>query len=254
MKKAGIIGYGWLGSRIAERLSDNYKIYTTTTSPDKVDLIHNKGFQSTLVNFNDNGSDNMPNRWDVVTDLDVLIITIPFSEKRSGVDAIRNKFQKLVSFIGDFNGQIFLMSSTGVYPDIPVDFVEDDLSSEKVLTESLAKNKYDQINILRLGGLMGDGRILKNFKVSNPHAVVNHIHYSDICSVILRMIEKQLHSKLYNVVAPLHPTKQEVLDIQNNITFIQNKVSEKNRTISPLKMISELEFDFQYPDPGYFHI
>lgn len=254
MKKAGIIGYGWLGSRIAEALPDNYKIYTTTTSPDKVDLIHNKGFHSTLANFNDDESDNMPDRWSIVEDLDVLIITIPFSEKRSGVNAVQNKFQKLTSFIGDFSGQMFLMSSTGVYPDIPGEFVEDDLFSDEVLIESLVGKKYSQINVLRLGGLMGDGRILKNFRVSNPDAVVNHIHYADICSVIIRMIEKQSHSKLYNVVAPLHPTKQEVLNIQNNIPFIENGVSEQNRKISSLKMISELQFDFQYPDPRYFHI
>ncbi|EJL69986.1 Rossmann-fold NAD(P)-binding domain-containing protein [Chryseobacterium populi] len=254
MRKAGIIGYGWLGSRIAEALPGHDKIYTTTTSPDKVDLILSKGFHSTMVDFNDDGSDSMPDRWDVVADLDVLIITIPFSEKRSGADAVRNRFQKLASFIGGFNGQMFLMSSTGVYPDIPGVFVEDNLPSEEVLIESLAKKKYNQINILRLGGLMGDGRILKNFKVSNPDAVVNHIHYADICSVITRMVEKQIHSKLYNVVAPLHPTKREVLNIQNNILFIQSEFSGKKREISSLKMISELEFEFQYPDPGYFPI
>jgi hypothetical protein len=93
--------------------------------------------------------------------LDVLIITIPISEKSCCISSLYNRIQNLSAFIGDFKGQMFLMSSTGVYPDMPKEFHEEDVPVEKVSGERMVKNKYPQVNILRLGGLMGITGFLK---------------------------------------------------------------------------------------------
>lgn len=252
MKKIGIIGYGWLGARMADAMSGQYEIYTTTTTQEKADALNAQGLDAVVASFPDYQLNEPYQRWKAIDDLDVLIITIPISGKSCCVSSLYNRIQNLSTFIGDFKGQLFLMSSTGVYSDVQGEFTEEDVPVENVSGERMIKNKYPQVNILRLGGLMGDNRLLKNYKVSNLDHAVNHIHYADICSIIFIMIEKGTEAKLYNITAPLHPPKIQVLNAQNNVS--DNEETEvKGKKVLSSKLVSELEYVFQYPDPREFH-
>ncbi|MFP7654392.1 Rossmann-fold NAD(P)-binding domain-containing protein [Chryseobacterium proteolyticum] len=252
MKKAGIIGCGWLGSRIATKLSETFEIYTTITSPDKAKHLEKQGFHPYLVNFPDYLLTEKMDQWQIINELDVLIITIPISGKSCCASSLYNRIQNLFSFIEDYDGQIFLMSTTGVYPDHNKEFTEEDVSPDQISGERMIRTRYPQTNILRLAGLMGDDRFLSKYNVSNLNFFVNHIHYNDICSVIEKMIEKQCSSRIYNVVAPLHPTKSEVISIQKNILNTDTAKPE-GKKISSARLIAELNFEFEYADPRYFH-
>ena len=146
----------------------------------------------------------------------------------------------------------FLPAPPEFYPKLRTTFTEDDLPVKDNATESQLKQSYPQANILRLAGLMGDNRLLHKYQVTDLDQPVNHIHYVDVCSVIIKMIEKGLRSKLYNVVAPLHPSKREVIQAQLGET--QGPATEaKGRIISSTRLIDELDFEFKYPDPRTFH-
>ena len=253
MKKVGIIGYGWLGARIANHLSSEFEIYTTTTTPEKLTDLHAKSIHAELVEFPDENISQKINVWDVVSILDVVIITIPFSTRNTCASSLYNKIQNISAFLGDYSGQLFMMNSTGVYSKDAKLYTEEDQDISYVSSERLFKHKFPQINILRLAGLMGDDRLLKNYNISNLDAPVNHVHYNDIARVIELMIEFELNAKLYNVVAPQHPSKQDVINAQNNKAHSKDKNAE-GRIISSEKLIEELDFSFNYPDPRYFHI
>lgn len=65
---------------------------------------------------------------------------------------------------------------------------------------------------------------------------VNHIHYSDVAEIIRMMIKKNLHSKIYNIVAPFHPTKREIINHQKK----ENKkitTNEKGKIILSEKVV-----------------
>lgn len=250
----GIIGCGWLGIRMAKKLCGNNNIYTTTTSTDKIPALEADGLNPILVDLSIDPTSAEISQWKAISVIDVLIITVPFfSRKGNAADTIGNKVPNLSTFIGNFTGQIFFTSSTGVYPQEEKIFIEEDMTVENVLPEFLLKERFAQANILRLGGLLGDQRQLGNYDVPNVDAPVNHIHYEDACGVIEKMIQLQLHSRVYNVVAPHHPTKREVISAQK-IADLGAVKKEMQRVISPQKMISELEYDFKYPDPRYFHV
>ncbi|SHL33490.1 NAD(P)-binding domain-containing protein [Chryseobacterium polytrichastri] len=252
MKKIGIIGCGWLGDHIAERLSGQYEIFTTTTSPSKIEDLTSKGYHTTLVDFPDEHLETMK-EWEVARQLDAVIITVPFAGVRGAEIPLQEKAQNLLTFLGDYKGQLYLMSSTGVYPQAEKEFTEDDKSVDDIPSERVIKNKFPQVNILRLAGLMGDQRLLKNYNISNLDLLVNHIHYADICSVVEKMLNNESHSKVYNVVAPVHPNKEEIINAQKDLPYSGERTTQ-GRTISPAKLISELGFEFEYPDPRYFHL
>jgi len=252
MKKLGIIGFGWLGNHISERLSNRYNIFATTTTPAKAQDLNAKGYHATLVSFPDELDSEMK-PWEIASDLDAIIISVPFSGIRGAQIPMNDKRQNLLNFLGDYKGQLFLMSSTGVYPEIDKDFAEDDKPAQEVESESFILEKFPQTNILRLAGLMGDQRLLKNYNISNLDLLVNHIHYADICSVVEKMLNNQSQSKVYNIVAPIHPNKEEVIHAQKDLPYDGERTTI-GRTISPEKLISELNFEFKYPDPRYFHM
>lgn len=252
MKKLGIIGFGWLGNHIAERLSGQYEIFATTTTPSKAENLNAKGYHTTLVSF-PNELDLEMKPWKSAADLDAIIICVPFSGIRGAQIPMNDKRQNLLNFLGDFKGQLFLASSTGVYPDTEKEFTEDDLDSQDVESESFILEKFPKTNILRLAGLMGDQRLLKNYNITNLDQLVNHIHYADICSVVEKMLNSHSEFKLYNVVAPIHPSKEEVINAQKGLAYSGERTAV-GRTVSPEKLIQDLDFKFQFPDPRYFHL
>ncbi len=253
MKKIGIIGCGWLGSHIADTLSGQYEIFATTTSESKIKDLSDKGYHMTLVSFPDEDISETMTEWKVVPQLDAVIITVPFSGIKGTEIPLHERARNLLAFLGDYHGQIFMMSSTGVYPDIEKEFTEEDRFPEDVPGENIIKNRFPEVNILRLAGLMGDHRLLKNYNISNLDLLVNHIHYADICSAIEKMLNNQSQSKVYNVVAPVHPNKDEIIHAQKDLLYSGHRTTQ-GRTISPSKLISDLNFEFQYPDPRYFHL
>lgn len=252
MKKIGIIGCGWLGNHIAERLSNQYEIFATTTTESKIEHLQSKGYHTTLVSFPNELNPEMK-EWDAAKKLDAIIISVPFSGIRGAQIPMNDKRENLLNFLGNFKGQLFLTSSTGVYPETEKDFTEDDKPAQEVESESFILDKFPQTNILRLAGLMGDQRLLKNYNISNLDLLVNHIHYADICSVVEKMLDNHSESKIYNVVAPIHPNKEEVINAQKDLPYSGER-TDVGRTISPNKLIEELDFEFQYPDPRYFHV
>lgn len=257
MEKIGIIGCGWLGLHLAQHLSKQYNIYGTNTSKEKCSQLEKLGFESEVDAFSDVEIESDVKPWKILQELDVVIITIPFP-KNAEFDRLSNRFKNVIQFIKNFDKPIFLMSSIGIYPQMDEEMnetnvFEESLNQNILGIENLMKNEFPQVNILRLAGLMGGSRIFSKYKISNPEQIVNHVHYEDICLIIEKMISRKIISKTYNVVAPQHPTKQEVIDFQINKKDSNHITDQdKGRKIVSCTLETELDYQFLHPDPKKF--
>jgi hypothetical protein len=258
MKKIGIIGCGWLGIRISKHLQTHYELYTTTTSEEKKSELTAMGLHSITIQFSDNEIIKNFKKWDIIQELDALIITVPFS-KRTPIDQLKIRFENISLFIGEFKKPIFMMSSIGIYPQINISMdesytAEEELEPTLLSIEKAMKSHYPEINILRLGGLMGDNRVFSNYTISDPDQAVNHVHYEDICLIIEKMIGMNITSTTYNLVAPEHPTKQEVIVYQKNIpSGISLPDKKPQRIISSKNLESDINYIYKNPDPKKFN-
>ncbi|QES93818.1 hypothetical protein F0358_14345 [Empedobacter brevis] len=240
MKKGLIIGKGWLGKRLENELENEFLIETTKRVSDTENCFS--------IDFDAYKAEK------ITTDYYFIIVTIPFG-RRNNFDDLQKRFHHLIQYIGAYENQLILLSTTSIYSESSGEISEENnLIDPYYSIENQLKEKYNQLVILRLGGLMGDDRYLSkylNFDTPNLKQVINHIHYKDVCQIIEKIITTNKNNAIYNVVAPEHPTKEEVLEYQLNRKIIPSK-NRIGRVISSQKIQTEFNYEFLYPNPIYF--
>ena len=117
------------------------------------------------------------------------------------------------------------------------------------------KEKYPQTTILRFGGLMGDNRslqnIFKNKSPENPQKKANYIHYEDILAIVEQILHSDKKGRIYNLVAPEHPTIAEILNLEIQKPNKEN-IKKNQRIISSESLIQDFNYTFIHPNPKYF--
>jgi nucleoside-diphosphate-sugar epimerase len=252
MKNIGIISCGWLGLHLAEYLSGFYNIYTTTRSEGKKEQLSSQGFEVSVVDFS-----TEVGVWAHLTKLDAIIITVPFA-KRESVEVLLQRFENIRQFLKGYDKRLFLMSSIGIYPETETEitettFTDEELQPNLIQVENFMKEYFSQLNILRLGGLMGKNRVFSNYNPQPTEQRVNHVHYEDICLVVEQMIQKNFSAKLYNVVTPEYPTKREIIQYQKGIITHEGITAEPfGKVILSDLLQKELNYEFKNPNPARF--
>lgn len=250
--KIGIIGCGWLGERVAKKLSEENEIFAVVRSDESMQNLAKFDYHLFQIDF-ENETDSKTAH--LFKNLDVIIISLPVSKKHFS----QNIFNNVSKFLENYQKPIIVFSSVGIYPQENGIYTEENIESlnENIFaTENFYKKTFPQINILRFGGLMGDGRKFSNFfknkPIPEPNDPVNHIHYLDIAEIVDLLIKNKTQGKLYNVVAPLHPTKQQVLDFQNEQINTEVKETTQGRLVLGTLLEKELNYSFLKPNPMEF--
>ncbi len=250
MQNIGIIGFGWLASRFAKIYAEKYQIFPTTTSPQKLSRLRNEGYEATLINFE--RSSSHISQWETITELDAVIISVPLSVRFDSITNVNQKIESIIKFVGDFRGQIILISSTGIYSQELGIYHENDVDPSIVVTEKDFVEKFPQTTILRCGGLMGDDRYISKYHITKDlDQTVNYIHFADVSKVIDRVLVENIASEVLNIVAPNHPTKRQVLEFEKHKTIIQEP-NPKERIVSSEKLLLKYGYEFEFPNPLYF--
>lgn len=240
MLKLGIIGCGWLGSEIAEKAIDNgFEVIATARNAKEP----NKGYSVLQYNL----GDSFPSRH--FKDCDYIVVSIPVNKNNT----IQN-FSKLFNELSWFKGTLIFTSSISVYFKEGHNDEDSKVDSENpnAQIESLIQRVFENVIILRLGGLIGKARhpihYLAGREVKNGNHKVNLVHLDDILRVVFLLVGSNKKGGLYNVVHPNHPTKQDYYSncaMRLNLALPQFEESENNgKVVLGTKLETEMKFKY----------
>ncbi|MHA7865442.1 SDR family oxidoreductase [Flagellimonas marinaquae] len=220
-KRIGILGCGWLGFPLAQRLVNRgFTVKGTTTSPSKIQHLQDEGIQPFLVGLSENGIQGPIGEF--LTGVDTLIINVPPKLRGNATENYVDKMKHLLEAIGKSTvSQVLFISSTAVYGDAEGEITEDtplapvtESGKQLVACENLFRNqKGFTASIIRFGGLIGPDRhpvttLSGREGLSNGHHPINLIHLEDCIHMILIILDNSYWGETFNGVYPHHPEKQ----------------------------------------------
>lgn len=263
-----IIGCGWLGLPLAEKLlTEGFSVKGSTTLVEKVAILEQKGIEAYQLQLNPEPVGKLT----ALLQADTIIIDVPPKAGKLGEAFHPQQIQYVVNAIRQSPVKhIVYVSSTSVYPELNRIVTEDDVtkpeqSAAPVLVQaeqfvqSLAPERT--VTILRCGGLMGydriPGKYIAGRTVDSGAVPVNYLHRDDAIGILQTLIQQPIGDTV-NAVAPEHPTREAVYrkscaDFGYQLpTFVLPTEPVLYKVISPQKLLRTLSYQFLYPDPLQF--
>ncbi len=264
-KTVSILGCGWLGLPLGERLhNEGFQVKGSTTSINKLKLIEEKGIEPHIVILNpDVRTDDIQK----FLNSDILIVDIPPKRNSNVLELFPAQIKSLVQEIKKSPVEkVVFVSSTSVYGNANnVVDEESELNPERdsgkalVIAEGFIRAEiFFSHTILRFGGLIGPGRQPGKFiggrkNVSGGNAKVNLIHIDDCIQIIIQILKQNLWGEIFNACADEHPTRKELYTFAAEKLGIEPpEFSDEEgsyKVISSDKLKKMLNYSFKYPNP-----
>lgn len=267
-----ILGCGWLGLSLAERLRDEgHQIKGSTTTGEKLQVLKGKNILPFLLKLNPNlECENCASFWDA----DVLVLNIPpgrgnddvISYHKKQIQAVIEKLKKSsIKFV------IFI-SSTSVYPPKGGIISEEDTQMGKASRPSgnallkaekmLQRQPHFETTVIRFGGLYGHDRhpvkyLAGRKNMEKGNAPVNFIHRDDCINIIQKVIDEHITAQTFNGVSDGHPPKKMYYPAAAEHLGLEPPTFKEDSTrnykiVSNQKLKIMLDYKFQYPNPMDF--
>ena len=267
--RISILGCGWLGFPLAQRLlSEGFDVKGSTTSKDKLPLLSQAGIDAYHLILPDGIEDKSSAKF---WNSDLLFLNIPPNRKNKQVEKdYPELIQKVLKRVESSSiSAVHFASSTSVYSDSGGITVEEDAkkgsASRKtgvalLLAEEMIQQHSAEFVIYRFGGLYGYDRhpvryLAGKTELSDPLKPVNLIHQTDCVNVIHQAIKQQKKNEIYNVVSDGHPPRKPFyqsaakrFDLKPP-KFKDEKIAKDYRIVSNEKLKNDLGYSFTYPNP-----
>jgi nucleoside-diphosphate-sugar epimerase len=263
-----ILGCGWLGFPLAERLiTQGHRLKGSTTTPKKMRLLNQSGIEPFLIKLPEDADKT---DHDSFYDADIFVFNTPPGRKNpnSGEDYLESLKTVLWKAEEHSLSWIIFTSSTSVYSQFG------GITSEAQAKKGSASSKTGELlldaeemiresgkdyTILRLGGLYGYGRhpihYLSGKKdLGKGNKPVNLVHQLDCVNIITEVVRQKKRNEIYNVVSDGHPPRSEFYRSAAdhfNLPKPQFKPDSKTnyRIVSNQKLKEDLYYRFKYPNP-----
>lgn len=263
-KSVTVLGCGWIGLPLAERLIGNgHLLKGTTTTMGKVELLSQKQIMPYVVNFSTDEELET-----ALFESSTLVVAFPPKTKSTSGEWYLAAIKKIKRYCEQSPvKRLVFLSSTSIYPDFPMEMQETFNLERHTGNEILFKAEHEigtlaiPTFILRLGGLAGDDRFLAHHfsgkeGLRGAKHPVNLLHKTDAIAIIAAFVEQEWESGIYNICAPLHPTKKELYThdcLRFGLPIPKYGMDmEDGKTISVEKFLSQTKYEFVFPDPLFF--
>jgi nucleoside-diphosphate-sugar epimerase len=269
-----ILGCGWLGRPLAQRLvAEGRRVRGSTTTPDKLDRLRDDGIEPYRLAL----TPGLPDDTGDFFASDCLVLNVPPSR---GADDVRTHHRRQIDAVRAAAAQggvewILFASSTSVYPTVEQTVTEADQppgqpdalpgprrSTGQALLEveaDLLDDPHFATTVVRLGGLYGEDRHPGRFlagrtDVGRPEAPVNLIHREDGVGLFRALLDQGVQGEVFNACADRHPTRRalytraaEYLDLAPPTFDAEDDTTGKR--VDNQKIKARCGYVFQHPDP-----
>jgi len=171
-KKITILGCGWVGKALeSSLLKHHHEVHCASKEIEK-------------------------NHQEKLYLCDIFIIALP--PKESTIEAIEEGLKSLHK-----QTQVILLSSLSLYRH----------KRSVIKVEALVKHHASNAVILRLGGLMGYDRIAGRYSAGKTlpyNSPTRYIHRDDVIGILVKIIEEQHRSLIFDAVAPIQSDKKTI--------------------------------------------
>lgn len=263
-----IIGCGWLGLPLAERLLvEGFRVKGSTTSAEKMAVLTQKGIEAYQLQLNPEPIGSLI----PLLETDTLVINVPPKAGKLGEAFHPQQIQQVTNAIKQSAiKHIIYVSSTSVYPELNRIVVEEDVTNPEqsaapalIQAEQLIQNLVSErlVTVLRCGGLMGydriPGKYVSGKTIDSGTVPVNYLHRDDGVGILTAIIQQKL-AGTFNAVAPEHPPREAIYrkscaDFGYEVPmFVSPAEPVSYKIISPDKLRQTVHYPFQYPDPLQF--
>lgn len=265
IKSIAVVGCGWLGLPYAKRMIENaWRVKGTTTQNEKLAMLTNVGIEPYLLNIHDGTPIDS-----TLFDAEYLLINVPPGRTNSeGLKKYPSEINRLLEAAKKRTSikKIVYISSTSVYgksqnliDEQTATSAESDAGKAILGAEEFVRKSSIPNVILRFGGLAGPGRHPGRFLagrsgLTSGNQSVNFLHLEDAIGVVRHMFDHQVEIGVYNVVAPMHPTKKDFytkmatsIDLMPP-SFVKS-LDPIRREVSVHKLLEETGYTFRYPNP-----
>jgi nucleoside-diphosphate-sugar epimerase len=251
-KNISILGAGWLGSRLAEKLvKQGGRVKIATRSAQRLRELSIAGvaaYQLDIEKLTDNIAEFL--------NAQTLIINITCKNISAFKKLIREIEKSPIE-------KVIFVSSTSVYPaqhGLCQESDRLDVTTHPLLQieNLLHGNNHFKTTILRFAGLIGPKRHPGRFftsgkKIRDPSASVNLIHLDDCIGIIKKVIEKEAWGEVFNCCADSHPSKRDfysksALSLGISVPEFLSSDITSNKVVANSKIKEILDYQFIYPD------
>lgn len=254
-----ILGCGWVGEFVANLwLKEGHEVWASTTTAEKYHRLITDGIFAFKQNFDEplTPAINLPK------DFDYILVSVPATNK-STIEDLTKRFVRVSNFLSSLHySKIIFLSSIGIYPDVSKEIDEDSFEEDELQSKLLLAEKsigvFPNTHIYRLGGLFGQNRIFAKYfqqkECTTGGQPANFIHLEDVASLISEGFVKPLNNKIYNVVCPHHPLKQDVVEASAqkygfDLPTAFNNSDSFQKIVKSNRLQNDLNYTFKYESP-----
>ncbi|EXI62426.1 hypothetical protein MHD_09635 [Mannheimia granulomatis] len=258
MKKITIIGLGWLGFPLAQKLqSEGWQVAGTKRTMGDLPI---ECYPLDL------------NYLEITPEIERILaaeaMVIALTPSISNEDDYLSGIQKLTSLsITKGVNHLIFISSTSVLPMLQGDFDENTVIDPNSLLARVEKwllSRKINCDILRLAGLVGKQRhpvfyLAGKTNLKEAGQPVNLVHLDDCLAAISLLLSKPNGQRIFHLCSPKHPSRQAYYsEIATRLGLADLHFSDENqplvRTIKATKICDELGFVYRYEDPYLFEL
>jgi nucleoside-diphosphate-sugar epimerase len=272
-----ILGAGYVGNRLAQRLSATHQVTAVVRSAQSAEPLKQHGIETLQLDIDDGRSRALLLSYTMRAEMFYLIPPAPLGESDPRLSQLLNQIVELPS-------SLVYMGTTGVYGDHGGGMVDETTTIMPVSARARRRASAEDITriwctenqvrrvVLRVPGIYGPGRLpLERLQSNEPvirrdeAGITNHIHVDDLVSICVASLDPDARG-IYNASdgnaisstdfiervarhAGLEPPPQVSMD-EAQLTFSPERLSflNESRRVDNRRLLRELNVELRYGD------